>query len=151
MKRPDYNDEAGGSVSEWHEGTFKNIRLHEAQEIINSSKINPLAKRGLNWNYEMWIYGLEILYGEGYSKYDKEEINEVEKVRKLLSDSLNYFPVYKMLTNDGIGSSSHSFKVNWDNWEKIKNLIEIFERRIKKFNDIHGLSTKNVDYDLEGL
>ena len=63
----DYGDESGnGSVSEWNEGNFKCIRLHEAQELINLGKVNPFAysRERTAWNHQVWKAGIDILYGE---------------------------------------------------------------------------------------
>ena len=49
MAYKDYRDDEG-SVSGWHEGNFKNIRLHEAQQLINTGKINPLGRNINCWN-----------------------------------------------------------------------------------------------------
>lgn len=140
-----------GEVSKWNEGNFKNLRLHEAQEMINFSKIHPLKKTNGTWNYETWISGIDILYGEGHSKYKDKEIENIEKIKKIITDVVMYKPPFKVIVNSGMGGKSHGFKINYEAWENLRKLIEIFEQKVKYFNDQHGLSTGNVDEDWEGL
>ena len=41
-----------GLTSEWNEGTFKSIRLHETQEVLNALRMNPLGFSQGKFNYE---------------------------------------------------------------------------------------------------
>lgn len=145
------NDEfREGAVSQWNEGNLKSLRLHEAQEIINFSKINPLKKTNGEYNYQLWIYGVTILYGEGCSKYGTEEIEEVERIKEIINKVISAKPPIKTLMMNGINKSEKKTSVNYENWENLRRLIEIFEQKVKYFNDKHGLSTRNIEDDEEG-
>jgi len=145
----DYRD--GGTVSQWNEGNLKNIRLHEAQELINTSKISPLEKQGTYFGYQLWIAGVEILYGEGYSKYKSDEIEVIERIKIIINNKLMLYPPIKVIVINSVNSQERSSRLNYKNWEELKKLIELFEQKVKLYNDKHGLSTKNYDYDDEGL
>jgi len=153
MARNSYstNYQNGGAVSEWNEGNLKNLRLHEAQELINFGKSNPLIKFNEEWKYKMWIDGINILYGEGSSKYSDTEIKEIEKVKEILFKALVIYPIHLKKVNKIFNDIHVKYSLNEENWEKVKKYIELFERRVKYFNDLHGLSTRNYDYDDEGL
>jgi hypothetical protein len=140
-----------GSVSEWNEGNFKNLRLHEAQELINTGKMNPLKNFDNSWNYEQWIDGITILYGEGNSKYSDKEIIIVEKTKEIIFARILLYPPFSKSIQVKFGKKKVENKLNYANWNFLRKLIEVYEKQVKYFNDIHGLSTRNYDYDDEGL
>lgn len=119
--------------------------------MINISKVCPLKKTGDSWNYENWIAGIDVLYGEGHSKYKDNEIEDIEKLRDLISKFLMFKKPHNMIVDNGMGSSKINYALNVEVWIDLKKLIEIFEQRVKYYNDQHGLSTKNYEEDWEGL
>jgi len=139
-----------GLVSEWNEGIFKTIRLHDAQQLINQSKIFPLriSIDGMNFNFELWIAGINILYGEGQSKYSSEEIEEIEKLKEDLDSMIAENPPYKIVQEKTYSGMKKKILLRHDNFNKIKKKIEEFEKKVKYYNEIHGLSTRNAgEYD----
>lgn len=150
---PSYSKGDSGSVSEWNEGDLKNLRLHEAQEMINYGKMNPfsLAEDGVSWKYEIWKGGVDILYGEGQSKYNTEETKEIEKVRALLEKTLRLKKPFRKVTLQAyMGNQTKHMPVE-ENQQKIYQFLIIYEKQVKKYNDIHGFSTRNKDDFDEGL
>lgn len=146
-----------GSLSEWNEGDLKSLRLHQAQNLINNAKINPLgyaleeySSFGCMWNYELWIAGIDILFGEGLSKYSetasKDEIGEIDRIKKLLLDYKKAFPIFGQRKIASLGEDKIDFVLIPKNWENLKKIIELFEKRVKQLNDLHGLSTKNQKF-----
>lgn len=136
-----------GSISEWNEGTFKNIRLHEAQEMINVGKVNPfeISIDGTNINYNLWFNGINILYGEGHAKYGDKEIDEVENIKTMIETVLEVFPPFRteyITTREGDEQNKVPIK---NNQLKIKKMLELFETTVKYYNDKHGLSTRNMN------
>ena len=77
-----------GEISEWNEGNFKTLRMHQAQDLINRALINPFKKSGIDngdkFNYELGIDGINILFGEGESKYAESEYEEVCELRNAI-------------------------------------------------------------------
>ena len=142
-----------GSISEWNEGNLKSLRLHEAQEMINFGKINPLqlSNDGVNWNFDMWISGIDILCGEGQAKYGEDELVEILKIKELVELRKKWFPPSRVIVNHTIGNSVKQHIINTENWESLKKLINLYEHKTKLFNDEHGLSTRNRDDFDDGL
>lgn len=142
-----------GSISEWNEGNLKSLRLHEAQEMINFGKINPLqiSNDGMSWNYEMWIAGIDILCGEGKAKYSDKEVEEIDKIKQLVELRKKYFSPVKNARTYTIGGTKIQHFVNVEKWEHLKKLIDLYEHKTKLFNDMHGLSTRNMDDFDDGL
>ena len=145
----DFDSESNGVISKWNEGNFKNLRLHEAQEMINSGKVNPFAysTESNAWNYQVWGAGIDILYGEGCSKYSDEEVEEVDKVKKFCETVIELKPPFMKITEHHIDSRQVRFTPIKENQKKIKDLLEMYEKIVKRYNDDHGLSTGNKDED----
>lgn len=135
--------EVGGKVSEWNEGTFKTIRLHEIQGTINLLKMDPMGRSEGRFNYEWLLNNIDALYGEGYSKYTKDERDRVDRIRKACYDSLKLLPPHKTTIENSMGRAKTIHILNKQNFEHFMELIELFVRDVKDFNDDHGLTTKN--------
>jgi len=134
-----------GTISQWNEGNLKSLRLHEAQELINIAKMDPIRK------HREWIDGIIILYGEGESKYSDGEIKEIESIKELIFLSLKLKQIIITKNNSAIFSSFNNITINYKNWDTLRKLIELFEQKVKKANDLHGLSTRNYDSMDDGL
>ncbi len=141
-----------GSISEWNEGNFKNLRLHEAQEMINMGKVDPFSycSEGTSWNYQIWKAGIDILFGEGSSKYKDTEIKEVEKICSFYDQFLVAKPPFKQITEHHIDSQGTKFIPNQENQKKIKKILQMYEKIVKQYNDDHGLSTRNKEEEEVG-
>lgn len=130
-----------GEISEWNEGNFKSLRLHQAQEIINFCTMNPFKKNGNEWNYKIWFNAIVVLFKEGMQKYSTSEYTETNKLKDDTEEALNKF--------SGITKNSNGYKIDMKQWTELKKKLEEFEYKAKSLNDKHGLSTRNVKY--EGL
>lgn len=142
-----------GKYSEWNEGDYKNLRLHQAQEIINRSQINPLIKISVDesgirkYGYEFWYAGINILFGEGMQKYNQTEYDEVTKLRDEIEKLIDETDICKITE----GIKNRTTCINIDNWKTLRKKLREFEHKVKHYNDEHGLSTRNkTDYD-DGL
>jgi hypothetical protein len=133
----------GGRVSEWNEGAFKSTRLHSIQENINFLWSNPLGITEGKFNFEWLISQINILYGEGYSKYSPTERKETDKLMDLVDSAIQYLPPTQIITSEGIQTSEKSFVVNEERFRMLLRLIKDFERKVKDLNDKHGLTTQN--------
>ena len=145
------NDFDEGNVSKWNEGNLKSLRLHEAQEIINTSKLNPLKRVNGVFNYDNWIYGINILYGEGHSKYGIKERESIEKIKDVINMALIINSPVVISVMSGMGTSKNKIGMDYEKWENLRKLIEMFEQKVKYFNDIHGLSTRNLDSEHQNM
>jgi len=142
-----------GFTSEWNEGNFKNLRLHEAQEMINMGKINPFgySEDETSWNYQIWKGGIDILLGEGQSKYATGEIEEVKTQKKFVEEIIKFKPPFKRIKEFKLHGSVGRFISIPANQERIKEILQDYENIVKKLNDVHGLSTRNRDSMDDGL
>ena len=90
-----------GAISEWNEGNLFSLRLHEAKELINCGKMNPLIKINLHqYGYEIWKSGIDILYGEGNAKWREEEKVIAKTIKDLLDESLMLKQIHKVLVSN---------------------------------------------------
>tara|TARA_R100000687_G_C6390301_1_gene136978 strand:+ start:318 stop:761 length:444 start_codon:yes stop_codon:yes gene_type:complete len=132
-----------GNVSEWNEGNLKSLRLHEAQIMINTGKINPLKRIGDSWGFELWLSGINILYGEGQSKYSAPEMEVIERIRDLANNLKRMKPPFSLVIKKTMSKSSERAMPNYENWENLRRLVELYEQKVKFYNDKHGFSTRN--------
>lgn len=148
MKEGDF-----GKVSEWNEGNWKNLRLHEAQETINHGKTDPFiySQEYRRWNYVLWKGGIDVLFGEGMSKYSEEEIERVLRMKKIIETFLELKTPFKKIYSYGIGGRKEKYVPVKEDQSKIKEYLEKYEQIVKKYNDEHGLSTRNRDDMDDGL
>lgn len=134
-----------GRISEWNEGNFKSIRLHEIQDSINKLRLNPLMITEGKFNYIWLIHNIDILCGEGYSKYSKTERKEVDEIQELLYQACENLPPTLVVENEGIAGKEKTFTVHKERYQKLMELITIFERKVKDYNDKHGLTSPNKE------
>ena len=140
-----------GAISKWNEGTLFSLRLHEAKEIMNYAKMNPLGRTNNQWNYNLWISAIDILGDEGSSKYSDEENEHIARLKKLIRSHQEVFHVHTIKIDRTTYNKKQIAIINHDNWKKLRDLIELYEANVKLFNDIHGLSTQNMGDDDDGL
>ena len=139
-----------GQISEWNEGELKSLRLHKAQEIINFASITPFKKLDFFgypvYGYKVWFEGINILFREGKAKYSPDEFKEVKQLRDMIDELINadeFCVEYKHITKKGL-------VVTNEKWNQLKKLLNDYEDKVYFYNDQHGLSTRNKEYD-EGL
>lgn len=135
-----------GQVSEWNEALFKMMRLHRIQTEINVVKMNPLSTyEDGQYNYVVWFNLLKNLYDEGKAKYKTKELEEVDSIKETIEKLMEKCPAHIIKYGVSYGASKARSIINMDNWKAIKGLLELFETKIKLFNDQHGLSTANKE------
>ena len=144
----DYEKKGEGEVSEWNEALFKMKRLHELQTEINRVKMNLLSKHIITgqWNYEVWFNSVVALFSEGEPKYSETEKDEIRKLKAVVERLFDVCPVHKMQNHVSYGGYAQKKPMLIkENWQTIKQMIEILESKVKFYNDKHGLSTRNVE------
>ena len=146
MKNYNTEPNVDGQVSEWNEAMLKMVRIHKIQTEINIAMMNPLQKaEGQNYNYIVTFNLLIRLYHEGKPKYSSKEILEVDLLKDAIENLLERFPVHQTKINNGYNGKQKVDIYHSGNWKLIKGLLEVFESKIKLYNDVHGLSTKNSE------
>jgi len=146
MKNYNTEPNVDGQVSEWNEAMFKMIRLHKLQTEINISFMNPFDKNETGeYNYKVAFNLLCRLYGEGKAKYKATEIVEVDTIKDILENLMYKFPVHCSRINSSYDGDKRIDTFNNGNWKLIKQFLDMFETKVKYYNDVHGLSTKNAE------
>jgi len=142
FKEPDID----GKVSEWNEADYKMKRLHELQTEINKCNMMPLSKHFLNgeWNYIILFRCISALYSEGNAKYKQAELDEVNKLKEMITKHLKVCPPHKPKNKAGSGNQMQ-WTLNLENWELLQKLLEEYEYKVRYYNDKHGLSTHNKE------
>ena len=135
--------EPGSKESEWNEAIFKCKRLHEIQNLINFYKSNPLGMTEGKFNYENQLRAIELLYGEGRSKYSNKEKVEMDALRVLCNKCLRFMPPHISYQQDSMKGSKATYTFNETNYERLSALLYDFEMKVRDYNDDHGLTTKN--------
>lgn len=149
--KPNYS-QSEGKVSQWNEGDLMNLRIHHAKEMINYSKILPFKKIYVpsfdtyEYGYKLWFIGIDNLYGEGVAKYSEQEIKEVEEMRDKIETIINQ----KQICTEFQNRKYKGVTVDEISWDKLKEKLREFERKVKRTNDEHGLGSRNFDEE-EGL
>lgn len=136
-------EDRDGKESEWNEANLKSERLHEAQKIINYSKMNPLGITDGKYNYIWLAKNIEILMGEGRSKYSPHEKKEVDKLREYVNKSLKFRSPHIPITIETLSGKKQSFVFDSKNFDFLMELLYQFEMLVRDYNDKHGLTTKN--------
>ena len=146
-----YGDD-GGEKSQWHEGNLANLRFHISKSIINFSRADLLNYNNdlKKFNYEIWISSIDNVYWDGMDKYSETELEECERVRKIIHYLLENKPPYKVgYVDSRQGKKQIRIKSN-ENWMILKQMGELFERKIRILNNAHGYSTGS-EYSDDGL
>jgi len=138
-----WNNANTGRVSEWNEGVFKSIRLHEVQEAINLLRMNPLGTTDGKFNYSLMFLNITNLYLEGYSKFSPSERKEVDSYKLVLQEIINDNPPTTKVLKEEIGGTSSTILIDQHKMKLLLHLLEEYERKIKDLNDKHGLTTTN--------
>jgi len=146
MKNYNTEPNVDGQVSDWNEAGLKMIRIHRIQTELNVAMMNPLQRNeSEDYNYIVVFNLISRLYHEGKPKYATKEILEVDGFKNVIDELLIKFPVHATKINNGYNGSTKVDIFNSGNWKLIKTLLEIFESKVKLYNDVHGLSTKNTE------
>jgi len=136
-----------GLVSEWNEAPLFMRRLHDIQTELNRVKMDLLSKHTITgqWNYSIWFNCVCALYSEGESKYKKVEKTEISQIKTVIEQLFHTCPPHSIKARATYAGTERKYILNEKNWLKIKELIELMESKVKYFNDIHGLTTKNQE------
>jgi hypothetical protein len=132
-------------VSDWNEANFKMKRLHDIQERLNFFKRNPKGFTDGKFNYEWWIKEIELLFGEGQSKYNDTEKKECNRIKKIIETFLSLKAPTRKIIVDTAGRSNNGYVFNDESFNILLRWVEEYEDFVKKYNDKHGLSTRNKE------
>lgn len=133
----------------FHEGYEQVTRIGELKNDINKVRKNPLAFNTETncYNYEVYFSDLCSLFYEGNAKFNETEQKQVLYLKKLVEDTFLFFPPHKTVIKES--TRKRVTVVKTENWRKVREMLEVFERYILQKLDAHGLG--NPDVEGEGL
>jgi len=127
----------------FNEAILKMQRLHSSQERVNELRTNMLA-----WNFEFNKYNYEIIISDLISLchevaplMKQKELEQFIAFRKLFDDMLELAPIHKTKYRPTFATGSPSKEIDFNNWEKLRNVMFLFEDFARKQIDVHGLAS----------
>jgi len=133
-----------GRESEWNEASYKAKRLHDIQELINYLRMDPLNMSNGKFFYLILLSVITILYKEGRSKYSEKEKVEVDKIEDDCNKLIIVSPPHKQRISCSFNRRGEvRYLINQENYNKFMALLDYYENKVKDYNDLHGLTTKN--------
>jgi hypothetical protein len=128
---------------------LKMRRLHEVNQLMNNSKLNPKAFNldYSEYNYILWIRAINNLLMEIDPKLSKPESEKIYKLKSVVEDTLQKYPIMEQRNELGIP------KTTWNEcrWNLFKKWIEKYERLVREAADSHGLDTPTQEEDDDEL
>ena len=139
-----YQDE--GKQSEYNTAALKMMRLDKIHTTINQINGNLLS-----WNEEFGVYNYQLkfsscdaLYQEVESKLSKEEREDAEKLRDAIQNLIENEDVYE-IKKSKIYPYKKGAEINKSVWKVIKRWLFLYETRVRRLLDEHGMDTKYSD------
>lgn len=133
----DYDD---GKKSIFNAGIAQTERIDSLQRAINAARFNPLQinPETMTYNYEVLINANEGLLNEAWAKLTQEEQTKVLYIRKIIREFVKqYPPIYR---ND-----KGEVDMNKENYDKLLQLLFIYEQANKELLDAHNLNAPNAE------
>lgn len=140
-----YDDNS--KISVFNAGVALAIRLDSLQKALNAARFNlqQFNPETETFNYQIMIDSLNSLRMESWSKLDKDEKVNLQRVDKLVKSFIKFrAPINEITTTTG-----KSYSWNPENFTALVELLDIYERLIKDALDRHALNSPNRDDDDE--
>lgn len=133
------------NVSKYNPAALKMSRLNDIGKLINEVKLSPLSynQEYADFNFNIWIRCVNNLLGEIEAKFTEDESKECLKIKKAIETFMKKNLIAER-NNKG------EFRIDQVHFEIIKKHIEMYEYKVKHYQDVHGLDTPNMDDD-DGL
>ena len=127
-------------------GVAMAFRIDSLQRAINSSRFSPLQlnEETGTLNYEVIFSSCNSLLNEAWSKLEQKEKDLGEKTRKLIQEFMEKFPIL-------IRNNKGEVKVNNNNFKRLMEMLDFYEKLNKTFLDNHNLNAPTMNKDLRGL
>jgi len=138
-----YDEETRGAI--FNAGVAFAERIDSLQRAINAARFNPLA---LNpdtgtFNYEIMQSALDSLLNTSWGKLNRDEKEFGERMRKVVKAFIKSNPP---ITKSGNGEP----KISKQNYEKLVELLDFYEKVIQVFYDNHNLNNPDAQEFGEG-
>lgn len=135
----DYED---NKLSRFNAGVALTERIDALQRAINAARFNPLATNPetMTMNYENMIAANDALFYEAWGKLKDDERELGQRIQKIIKRFLE--------TNPPINKDANGkMQINKNNYKKLLELINFYERKNKEFLDGHNLNAPNFEDD----
>lgn len=139
------------NYSIFNEAMYKMARLDDQQKGMNFYWATFDEKSDGDWNYKHYYRLCQNLRSEGKPKYTDIEINEVERIEKIIDFILEYQPPHKEKLVYSRGEKKKVILVNKKSLVSLRFFLDKYQSTIRKFNDLHGLGTHEVAQKKEAL
>lgn len=133
--------------SRFNAGVAHAERIDSLQRSINAAKFNPILRNmdTGTFNYEVMLVSADCLVAEGWGKFSDPERVMITRINNTIKSMNEYFPPVSVDKNGYT-------KINKDNYKKLLDLFEMYERKIKELYDLHDLNSPSMgdddgDYD----
>ena len=136
-----------GKESTFNEASLKMQRIHESWRIFNTLRINLLAWNPdcSKWNYEVAISFLYNLWYETRGKCKDTEKKLFSDMRNFITDFLEQNYIYEKCYDETFAKPRIRLLLHQENWRKLRDKIFELEDFVRDMQEVHGLSTPNVD------
>jgi len=135
--------------SGYNEAQYKMLRLHESQR-----RISYVNQDLLTYYPEFGAYGyivkkteLENLSQEVWGKLDTTNKNKLDKLRVLVDDILELYPVHKTVNVIAMDGEKKKKMVDSNNFKRLKELLIHFHSYVNELLEAAGYSTFTIDGD----
>ena len=135
-----------GKMSEFNTAALKMMRLDKIESLLNQINGNLLAwnqEYGV-WNFQLKFSLCDALYQEIESKLKPEERGDAEKLRNAIQIAMEEDSIYKLKKNK-VYPYKQREELNKPIWKVIKKWLFIYETKVRKLLDDHGMDTKYED------
>jgi len=132
-----------GEKSAFNEGALQMQRIDELQRRLNLLNIDPI---GFNihtgqHNFHTIFRTINSLYSEASSKLSNDEIQEGDKIRKIISGLIKYKPIFYFTVCDTMGEQRKIQEINNDNWILLQEMLFAYEITVRHYLEEHDLTS----------
>lgn len=135
--------------SGYNEASFKMMRLHESQR-----RISYVNQDLLKYYYEFSGHGyivkkteIENLMQEVWGKLDKDSKDKVNKLRKMMEECLEFFPIHQVKKITNVEGEKKTSRVDTTNFKTFKELIFSVHSYVNELLEAAGYSTFTIEGD----
>lgn len=135
-----YDDANENKKSVFNAGIAQTERIDALQRAINAARFNPLMKNfdTGTFNYEVMISSNEALLYEAWAKLNKDEKDRAERVRLTI---IGFMKHHSPL----IPNREGGLVLNTENYEKLLELLNLYEKMNKELLDAHNLNAPTAE------
>ena len=137
------NYEDDNKMSKFNAGLLQMNRLHNLQEHLNKSNINPLAFDDAygSYNYEIIVVTCTNIVEEAGGKLSPTEKTIALLMREKVNELLKKYPIHEIKKHP----NGNKMRVNEMNWKFMKEIIFKYEDYARGLLDKHNLNSPLED------